>query len=299
MDNEFILFDRLEKIRQVIGKYGEDSFYVSYSGGKDSVVLSHLIDLAIPGNKIPRVYANTGIEYSLMVDFVEKEKNKPHEWELIMLKPKTPIKTMLESEGYPFKSKKHSEFVSIYQKYKTLEGRPGLQHYLHKSNDGVNWSCQHSCPKVLEFQFSEENTLKISDKCCKRLKEEPLKEWQKENNKPIAIIGLMREEGGRRITANCLAFKSGSIKAFQPLVPLSKEWEDWFIHKYNIELCPLYLPPYNFIRTGCKGCPFAVEIQDELDTLERLFPAERKQCEFIWGPVYSEYRRLGYRLRKE
>lgn len=32
---------------------------------------------------------------------------------------------------------------------------------------------------------------------------------------------------------------------------------------------------------------------------EFLFPNERKQCEIIWKPVYAEYRRLGYRLRKD
>lgn len=34
-DNELLLFDRLEKIKQVINQYGEDNFYLSFSGGKD------------------------------------------------------------------------------------------------------------------------------------------------------------------------------------------------------------------------------------------------------------------------
>ena len=36
---------------------------------------------------------------------------------------------------------------------------------------------------------------------------------------------------------------------------------------------------------------------EELDTLEKYFPNERKQCEIIWKPVYDEYRRIGYRLK--
>lgn len=75
-DNELLLEDRIEKIQQVIGKYGEENFFISFSGGKDSTVLSALIDLAIPGNKIPRVYANTGIEYRLIIDFVERERER-------------------------------------------------------------------------------------------------------------------------------------------------------------------------------------------------------------------------------
>lgn len=74
MTNEFLLQDRIQKIQQIIRKYGEENFYISFSGGKDSTVLSALIDLALPNNKIPRVYANTGIEYRLIVDFVERER---------------------------------------------------------------------------------------------------------------------------------------------------------------------------------------------------------------------------------
>lgn len=68
MTNEFILQDRIQKIRQVINKYGEDNFYISYSGGKDSNVLSALVDMALPDNQIPRVYADTGIELNAVRD---------------------------------------------------------------------------------------------------------------------------------------------------------------------------------------------------------------------------------------
>ena len=100
-----------------------------------------------------------------------------------------------------------------------------------------------------------------------------------------------------RRSSKCLAFERGKLKAFQPLVPVTKEWEEWFINEYQIEICDIYKPPYNFERTGCKGCPFAIELQQELDILEKHFPAERKQCEIIWKPVYDEYRRIGYRLK--
>ena len=83
------------------------------------------------------------------------------------------------------------------------------------------------------------------------------------------------------------------------MVPLTKDWEEWFISKYDIKICDIYKNPYNFERTGCKGCPFARQLQHELDMLEKFFPNERKQCEAIWKPVYDEYRRIGYRLKKK
>lgn len=297
IDNEFLLQDRLQKIKQIIRKYGEENFYVSFSGSKDSTVLSALIDMALPNNKIPRVYANTGIEYRLILDFVEREREKEHSWELVMLKPTIPIKPMLEKEGYPFKSKRHSRYVQTY--YHKGFDCDTVQTYLalKPSSSGKMPIGSRRCPKILEYQFYEDTPFKISPNCCDRLKKDPLHKWSKENNKSYAIIGIMPDEGGQRITAQCLAFKQDKLFAFQPLVPVTKLWEEWFIETYKIDICDIYKPPYNFERTGCKGCPFALHLQKELDTLEKFFPDERKQCEIIWKPVYEEYRRLGYRLR--
>lgn len=33
--------------------------------------------------------------------------------------------------------------------------------------------------------------------------------------------------------------------------------------------------------------------------MKKYFPEEYKQCELIWKPVYDEYRRIGYRLKKD
>ena len=130
------------------------------------------------------------------------------------------------------------------------------------------------------------------------MKKKPAKKWAKENNKSIAITGVLKEEGGvRGINASCLAFSGKKLVRFSPFSKISKEWEEWFINKYNIQLCKLYYPPYNFKRTGCKGCPFNLELQKDLETMKQILPAERKQCEYIWEPIYKEYRRIGYRLR--
>ena len=295
IDNEFLLQDRLQKIRQIINKYGEENFYISFSGGKDSTVLSALVDMALSKNKIPRVYANTGIELNMIRDFVfDMAKTDDR---VVIIRPSVPVKTMLEKDGYPFKSKEHSHIVDIYN-------RNGMDcitvpRYLGE-RDG--YGTRYSCPKILRYQLTDafKEHLKISDKCCLRMKEEPLDRWAKENNKTCKILGIMPSEGGRRATTKCLAFKNnGKFLSFHPLAPVTKAWEEWFIEEYNIRICDIYKEPYNFPRTGCKGCPFAIELQEELDTLERFFPKERAQCEIIWKPVYDEYRRLGYRLRKD
>ena len=152
-------------------------------------------------------------------------------------------------------------------------------------------------PEILKYQFSPEFTMKISDLCCDEIKKYPMKKYEKESGRKYKITGMRKAEGGRRTRTHCVVFRKGRI-SFQPLAVITDEWEEWFIKKHNIKLCKLYYPPYNFLRTGCKGCPYAIEIQAELETLSRLLPAERKQCEYIWKPVYEEYRRIGYRLKK-
>lgn len=289
---EFILFDRITKIKSTIAKYGEENFYISFSGGKDSSVLSALFDMALPGNRIPRVFANTGIELNMIRDFVKAMAEKDDR--IVIIKPSVPIKQMLEEVGYPFKSKHHAKLKERFDRIGLCDS---VKKYVSWGYEG--WNKQ--CPKILRYQFESgggQPGFKISDKCCFRLKEDPLKQWQKENGKPYAVVGIMKDEGGRRDKAQCLAFENNKLKAFQPLVPVSKKWEDWFIEAHNIKICDIYKPPYDFDRTGCKGCPFAINLQHELDVLERYFPNERKQCEIIWKPVYNEYRRLGYRLRK-
>jgi 3'-phosphoadenosine 5'-phosphosulfate sulfotransferase (PAPS reductase)/FAD synthetase len=289
-DNEFLLQDRIQKIQQIINKYEEENFYISFSGGKDSTVLSALIDIALPANKIPRVYANTGIDLNMIRDFVFELKETDDR--IIDIKPSIPIKLMLKEDGYPFKSKVHSRCVMLYQNF-------GFEKNMVNGYLGKRPEFWHSptCPKKLLFHFTDENKLKISDMCCIRLKEEPLISWATQNGKDIAIIGTMRDEGGRRGRSGCLQFQGKKLKQFKPLIPVTKDWEDWVINEYNIKICDIYKEPYNFPRTGCKGCPFAIHLQEELDTLEKFFPAERKQCEIIWAPVYNEYRRLGYRLK--
>lgn len=289
MDNELTLFDRLNVIRDVIRKYGEEQFYISFSGGKDSTVLHYLIDEALPGNHIPRVYADTGIEYNAVKAFVKELQTQDDRIQII--KPSVNIKQMLERDGYPFKSKGHSHVLAIYQQ--SGMGNT-VKRYLYDNRSKFN------CPKALKYQFDDDFDLKISEKCCQRMKKEPFKRWEKENGRSIVLTGMMASEGGLResIQSCIITDKDGKLKKFHPLLKVSEEWENWYIQERNIKLCKLYYPPFSFKRTGCKGCPYALGLQEQLEVMYTLMPEEYQQCEIIWKPVYDEYRRIGYRLKK-
>ena len=170
-----------------------------------------------------------------------------------------------------------------------------VQRYIN-SDDPDRYRFQ--CPKCLRYQFTPQFTIRVTDHCCENMKEKPLMKWQKDNHRPISITGIMASEGGRRAKGKqCAVFVKGKLKSFNPLKPVTDDFVQYLIDTYHIEISKLYSAPYNFTRTGCKGCPFNIHLQKELDVMEQYMPAEKKQCEIIWKPVYDEYRRIGYRLR--
>ena len=290
MDNELLLFDRIEVIKSANQKYDlESNAYLSFSGGKDSTILHYLLDKALPNNNIPRVFIDTGIEYQLIREFVLKlaEQDK----RFVIIKPSQPIKPMLERVGYPFKSKEHSLYLQQYQKNGMSKT---AQRYLNPSEKRK----AYGCPANLRYQFTKEFNLKVSNRCCFELKKIPVHKWQKENNRTITITGMRKEEGGTRNKLTCIITDDkGKVTHFHPLAVVNDEWENWLVERESIALCPLYCQPYNFKRTGCAGCPYNLNLQEDLETMERLLPNERRRCELIWKPVYEEYRRIGYRLK--
>lgn len=296
---EFTLEDRIAKIQAIDDQYDlNHNAYISLSGGKDSTVLHYLVDMALPGNKIPRLFLNTGMEWKEILNFVKKLAEKDDR--IIIYNSGVNIKDMLAKVGYPFKSKQHSNFVSVYQ-HQRAAGKDGMcrsvQRYL-----GIVESNTFKCPEVLKYQFQPEFGIKISSRCCDMLKKHPAKVWAKENNKAISILGTRQGEGGQRQShSECTTFEEGKLRKFKPLNPISDDWEMEFIKREGIELCELYNEPYNFRRTGCRMCPFALDLQQEID-IARNSPelaTQLKAAEKIWKPVYDEYRRIGYRLRKE
>lgn len=115
-ENEFLLADRLGVIRDTITKYGEENFYLSFSGGKDSTVVHYLLDMALPENKIPRVFSNTGIEFKAIVEFVESMNDE----RIVIIKPSKNVPETLKKVGYPFKSKEYSNWLRVYQEHREV-----------------------------------------------------------------------------------------------------------------------------------------------------------------------------------
>lgn len=291
-DYEFMLEDRIAKIKAINEQYDlEHNAYISFSGGKDSTILHYLIDIALPNNNIPRVYANTGIEYKMVREYVKKLAEIDERF--VILNQTRNIKQTLEKYGYPFKSKEHSLRV---EQFNHNSNANYIKKYISGYDFRKNEKSKFVCPQSLKYQFEERGKYNYSNLCCYKLKKALFKNYEKTTNLFISLTGMRQDEGGNRARLGCTIFDKGKLKHFHPLIIVSEQWEEDFIKHNNIKLCALYYPPYNFKRTGCKGCPFALDLQNQLDIMRELLPNEYKQCEILWKPVYDEYRRIGYRL---
>lgn len=291
-EHEFTLQDRIVKIRSINELYDlENNAYISFSGGKDSTVLHYLVDEALPGNKIPRVFINTGIEYKAIIKFVKEmaaNDNRFVTWTV-----GKDIKKTLQKVGYPFKSKEHSHKLFF---WKNGSRCISLKKYFNKAEGGFN-----TCPKKLMYQIEDDFKLNISDACCYEFKKKPIADYQKQSGRSITMTGMMKAEGGQRTSLHCIVTdsKSGKVKKFHPLSVVSTEWETWYIAHKSIQLC-LQIKAVWATATACASKIVRRIIKfAQLNTLEQYLPTERKRAELLWKPVYEEYRRIGYRLQKE
>ena len=98
-----------QRIREWVHQYGEDGVYISFSGGKDSTVLLHLVRESYPD--IPAVFVDTGLEYPEIRAFVKTFDN------VVWLKPEKNFREVIQDYGYPMISKEVSERVYYAQKY--------------------------------------------------------------------------------------------------------------------------------------------------------------------------------------
>lgn len=190
-----------KRIHEWVDEYGEDGVYVSFSGGKDSTVLLHIIRQMYPD--IQAVFSDTGLEYPAIRRFVGI--NKKVTW----LKPKMNFKDVIINYGYPVVGKEVAEYVWAVRhsgegSYK--EGRKQRLMGIYKRRDGK--LSQYNRPK---WGFLLEAPFEISPMCCMKMKKEPMNQYAKANGK-YPIMATMTQESKLRETKwlknGCNAFVS-------------------------------------------------------------------------------------------
>ncbi len=268
--------------------YWEGQIYLSFSGGKDSTVLKHIIENTPGIHNVPSVFVNTGLEYPEVQNFVRKCNN------VTIIRPEKSFKQVIEECGYPVISKEIAK--SIEHARKCIES--GMTKYLY----GYQKLCgtyispntgklsTYNCPK---WKFLLDAPFKISDQCCKFLKKNPAKKYSKETNRK-PITATMACESRLRTSQ----WLHHGCNGFNMKSPISNPMSFWveqdvlqYITEYKIPYCEIYGEiqkdkngkyfATGLDRTGCMFCMFGVHLEkspNRFQLMRESHPKLYKYC---------------------
>lgn len=247
-------------IRQAVSEFGLDKVYISYSGGKDSTVLSHIAKSMYPN--ILHLFANTTNEYPETLEHIKWEVEENHT-NIITVIPRDvhgevwTFKKVVERYGYPMFSKSVSNAIRTYQHALSETTRKHSLDYIDRKFK----------------KYSKYKELPISDKCCDKLKKEPLRRKAKELGLECAILGILASESYQRekdwLEYGCNVFHERKDNQSKPL----SFWTDddilEYIERFNVKISRLY--DMGYTRNGCMYCGFGVHLEpDGYNRYQRL-----------------------------
>jgi len=269
-DEEFYLLD----LKSKFDKIKPNTYYLSYSGGKDSHFLYWFIKNYLHRDDIKIVGINTYMEHQEIMKRILKNSD-------IVLIPSMKPFEIKEKYGSPCFSKSQDYFIEMIQKGSKA---PSVLSRFY----GQTKSWHNVSQKARNYVLSG-NAHKISPKCCKYLKKEVAKKYEQESGlKPILAVRNSESKMRKSQYKSCFT----KDMKFTPIHDLSDELLDKIYTKYNIEIPNVY----KYIkRTGCMGCPYG---HYKHDTEKELMLLNDKQFDFVCEYFKESYQILGIDIEK-
>lgn len=275
--------------------------YVSFSGGKDSTVLKHIVDSMY--SDVPAVFVNTGLEYPEIQHFVREVKAGKYGCfnpDVEIIRPEMRFDEVIKKYGYPVVSKRVAGYVE------TAKRNPDSKRA--KWIRGEEWTKFVTGGK---WAFLIDAPFMVSAKCCAVMKHKPINQYGKLTGRK-AIIGTMATESPNREQA----WLVNGCNAFEAKTPTSQPLSFWteqdilhYIKKFNVPYCPAYgeikvddnpefegqinwidylecYEPQDHLvttgcnRTGCMFCMFGCHIEKEPNRFQRLKQTHPRQYEY-------------------
>lgn len=305
-DNGTIL-DTLAKCYSVL--HSHDNVVASVSGGSDSDIMLDLIIRCGGKEKTKFVFFNTGLEYDATKRQIN-HLNEKYGIAIDIIPPVRSIPNCVKEFGVPFWSKHVSEMMSRLQRhgfkwedeqFEILnEKYPGCQ-------SALNWWCNRNgvdgrpspyninrVRGLKEFIIQNPPTFMISNKCCYYAKKLPVKKYKEEIQCDLNCVGLRRAEGGVRQTRYSSCFTSSPSMEpdeFRPIFWLTDKDKQDYESYYGISHSDCY-EVWGMKRTGCAGCPYAQNFEEELTLAQKYEPKFYKAMVAIFGESYEYTRKF-------
>lgn len=294
-------------------EYWQGNVYVSFSGGKDSTVLAHLVREYYPD--VPLVFSNTGLEYPEVRQFAKKLGAET-------VQPEMSFADVIREYGYPLVSKEVSQAIFVARRI-----RNGTVALNEKATAQKSWVVRkreelqgkrvwEENPEQRRNMYNKEKWLplcrdtqfRISNKCCDIMKKHPMHKYAR-NAKLYPYIGTLTEESKLReqkwLQNGCNAYDA-DVKSSQPLSFWTEQDILAYIKSRGLEIASVYGSvvnvddsgfEYNMLpgfenegklkctgceRTGCVYCAFGAHLNGD-DRFVRLAKTHPKQYEYCMG----------------
>ena len=308
-----------ERIRQWYDHW-DGQVYVSFSGGKDSTVLKHIVDGMY--DDVPSVFVNTGLEYPEIQQFVREVKAGKYDCfnpDVEIIRPEMRFDEVIKTYGYPVGSKRIALNIEYGRKAMDRADKKMFEQYIHGlrrgKKDGQDYYFMPVPERLMPLVRSN---FKISSKCCDIMKKKPLHGYNsRTERKPI--VAIMACESKQRE----LGWLMTGCNGFDMKDPKSKPLSFWteqdilhYIKKFNVPYCPVYgeirvkqspddtangqinmidylgayeeqdtLETTGCNRTGCMFCMFGCHLDKEPNRFQRMKITHPKQYAYCMKPV--------------
>lgn len=273
--------------------------YVSFSGGKDSTVLKHIVDSMY--DNVPAVFVNTGLEYPEIQSFVNAIKRGEYDCfthNVKILYPEMRFDEVIKKYGYPAISKEIAHKMNDYNSAK----RHGNESYVERQFNGTYISKNgKTCYNVTKWQPLLQCPYMISHKCCDVMKKFPTKKYTKETKRQPMIAVMACESQLRKqkwMRLGCNSFKTDKPES-NPMSFWTENDVLEYIKKYNVPYASVYgeivetgrmvervngqvpeLKTTGRNRTGCMFCMFGAHIKndDRFVRMKETHPNQYNYC---------------------
>lgn len=283
--------------------YWNGDVYVSFSGGKDSTVLKHIVDGMY--DDIPAVFVNTGLEYPEIQQFVREIKDGKYDCfnsDVEIIRPEMRFDDVVREYGYPVVSKAVAHNVAVARR--NPDGKVAKNIMFNPDKTGL---FNH-----YKWNFLIDAPFLVSEKCCDVMKKKPSKKYAKDTGRKV-ILGTMAHESKTRYSSwlknGCNAF-DGTNPSSQPMSFWTEQDVLHYIKRFNVPYCPVYgdiqvkrntdtvdnqinlidylgdyeptdtLETTGCTRTGCMFCMFGCHLEKEPNRFQQMKQTHPKQYEY-------------------